>query len=111
MDILHLKNAPKMECCKKAGLLPHVLFDANLEGIGGVNVTWVDVEPGKSQTPHEHTYDQIYILIAGSGLLTVENETAAVGKGERIHIPNGKMHGIKNEAKELLSYISVSAKE
>jgi mannose-6-phosphate isomerase-like protein (cupin superfamily) len=100
-----------MECCKKAGLISHVLFNSNLEGIGGVNVAWVDVQPGKSQIPHKHSNDQIYIIIEGTGILSVEPETAVVVKGQRIFIPGGKMHGIKNESKEILSYISLSAKE
>jgi quercetin dioxygenase-like cupin family protein len=99
-----------MECCKKTGIISHVLFNSNLEGAGGVNIAWVDVEPGKSQIPHKHSYDQIYI-IEGTGMLSIDQETAVVGKGERILIPSGKIHGIKNETEKMLAYISLSAKQ
>jgi hypothetical protein len=43
MNILNKNSAPKMECCKKAGILSHILFNEELYGIGNVNITWVDI--------------------------------------------------------------------
>jgi quercetin dioxygenase-like cupin family protein len=44
-------------------------------------------------------------------MLSIDQETAVVGKGERILIPSGKIHGIKNETEKMLAYISLSAKQ
>ena len=111
MDILNIQNASKMECCKKAGLISHILLNANIVGIGDINLTWVDIETGKSQPPHSHDNGQVYVIIKGGGIMTIENETMDVPAGTRIIIPKGKTHGIKNESIEVLSYLTISAKE
>lgn len=111
MDILNIKNALKMECCNKAGLISYILLNTKLEGIGDVNLTWVDIEPGRYQPSHSHVNDQAYIVINGTGIITIENETMDLPTGTRVIIPKGKSHGIKNESIEMLTYLTISAKE
>jgi mannose-6-phosphate isomerase-like protein (cupin superfamily) len=111
MDTLNINNASKMECCSKAGLISHILLNTTLDGIGNVNCTWVDIEPGRFQPPHAHGYDQVYIVINGTGIITIENETSDLPVGTRVTIPKGKTHTIKNDTVERLSYLAISAKE
>jgi quercetin dioxygenase-like cupin family protein len=69
-------------------------------------VTWVDVEPGGRQIPHNHPEVQVYVIVAGLGRMLVGGEQKEVSAGELVHIPSGLMHGIENSGERTLSYVS-----
>ncbi|HSP43562.1 MAG TPA: cupin domain-containing protein [Luteolibacter sp.] len=73
-----------------------------------IAVTWVDVEPGGRQIPHSHPEVQVYIIIAGRGLMGVGDQVKQVSPGELIHVPSGKMHGIENTGEQTLSYVTAA---
>lgn len=71
-------------------------------------VTWVDVEPGGCQIPHNHPEVQVYVIVAGSGRMLVDGEHNDVRAGELVHVPSGAMHGIENTGGTMLSYVSAA---
>jgi mannose-6-phosphate isomerase-like protein (cupin superfamily) len=71
-------------------------------------VTWVDVEPGGRQIPHNHPEVQIYVIVAGRGRMLVGGEQKEVSAGELVHVPSGLMHGIENIGERTLSYVSAA---
>jgi quercetin dioxygenase-like cupin family protein len=71
-------------------------------------VTWVDVAPGGKQPPHNHPETQVYIIIAGQGIMRVGEETKAVGAGELVHVPSNEFHGIENTGDTVLSYVTAA---
>ena len=45
--------------------------------------------------PHHHdTYDQVYIVDSGRGIMQIGDERQEVGPGWIIHIPRGKRHAL-----------------
>jgi len=71
-------------------------------------VTWVDVEVGGRQIPHNHPEVQVYIIVAGRGRMQVGDEQKEVSAGELIYVSSGWMHGIENIDEGILSYVSAA---
>jgi len=46
---------------------------------------------------HRHTHAEIYYVIQGRGVVTIDGEEFKVGKGSVVFIPGDAEHGIRNE--------------
>lgn len=87
-------------------LQPHESTDDEAET--DLTVTLVEVEPGAKQTVHSHEPEQVYVIIAGEGVMQVGTEERRVESGESVHIPPNTQHGIENTGDEILEYISAA---
>lgn len=68
------------------------------------------LQTGQQQTIHDHPeQDKFYLVISGSGLFTVGDESRTCGEGELILAPAGIPHGVINEGEELLTFLTVIA--
>lgn len=68
------------------------------------------VAAGASTTPHYHVEtEEIYYILAGQGLMRVEDDTQAVGPGDAIAIPPGALHEITNTGEEVLKFLCCCA--
>lgn len=91
------------------GLVSRWLLDSRLLGEKSpLAITWVTVEPGARQYIHNHPEAQVYVIIAGAGLMTVGDETQPVAVGDCIYIPSDAPHGIENTGNEELAYVSAA---
>ncbi|MBN2304059.1 MAG: cupin domain-containing protein [Anaerolineae bacterium] len=90
------------------GLTSHFLLDKNAVADTPLAVTWVDVPPGSHQNIHHHPETQVYVIVAGSGLMHVGGEEREVQAGDLAYIPSGADHGITNTGDTLLSYVSAA---
>lgn len=98
-------EAPRRE---RDGLVSHVLLqDGDVED-GDLTVTWVDVAPGSRQRLHDHDSEQVYVLVAGRGLMRVGAEEREVAAGDLVRVPSGAAHGIRNVSGEVLTYVSAA---
>jgi mannose-6-phosphate isomerase-like protein (cupin superfamily) len=65
---------------------------------------------GASTTPHYHPRtEEIYYILAGSGLMRIGDETRAVGPGDAIAIPPGSVHQITNAGPDELKFLCCCA--
>ncbi len=55
---------------------------------------WGYMEPGKAMEAHRHPTQEIYVVISGRGVVTVDQEQAEVGPGDVIDIPPDADHTI-----------------
>lgn len=92
----------------RSGLVSYFLLEKGDVPEDVLGITWVDVEPGARQRPHNHFQPQVYILTAGAGFMRVGDEEQTVSAGDLIYIPPNAMHGITNTGSEMLSYISAA---
>lgn len=68
--------------------------------------------PTTSQTQghlklHRHSHAEIYHVISGRGIVTIDGEEHEVGKGSVVFIPGNAEHGIRNVEEGELSWLYV----
>jgi mannose-6-phosphate isomerase-like protein (cupin superfamily) len=91
-------------------LRSHFLLDAGDLGSRNLAVTWVDVAPGAKQKSHSHEdSEQVYVIVRGSGRMTVAGDQEQVGPGDLVFIPPATDHSIVNDGSEPLVYVSAMA--
>lgn len=78
-----------------------------------VGVTMARCEPGWTGEEHDHTddgHEEVYILIAGSATVHVDDEDVPMAEGDAIWIPPDATRQIRNDDVES-SFVLVSAPE
>ncbi|MEO0452840.1 MAG: cupin domain-containing protein [Verrucomicrobiota bacterium] len=64
------------------------------------------VSPGQSTQPHYHPKsEEIYYILQGKGIMTIESEQREVLPGDAIAILPGKKHRIENHGTVLLVFL------
>ena len=107
MLVRRLADAPVEEWHK---LRTHVLMDAGEMGSRNMSVTWIDVPSGMDQRLHSHEEsEQVYVVVRGSGRMTVAGDTQEVGEGDLILVPPATDHSIANDAGGDLCCVSVQS--
>ncbi len=54
------------------------------------------VRPGEATTPHSHDEFETFLVLAGSGHMTIEDETALLQEGDVVLIEKKKTHHFAN---------------
>jgi quercetin dioxygenase-like cupin family protein len=103
-----IRNKTQVDKRERNGLTSRFLLGRGDTEENSLALTWVTVQPGSRQILHNHPEVQVYVLIAGQGMVQVGEERQAVKAGDLIYIPSNEMHGIENTSDEMLSYISAA---
>ncbi|WP_226481763.1 cupin domain-containing protein [Natrinema amylolyticum] len=90
------------------GLVSHILHSQRDVSETDLTITWVDVEPGARQVRHEHDPEQVYVVVAGEGVMSVGEDERAVEAGDLVHIPANTEHGLENTGDTTLEYVSAA---
>lgn len=107
MLVRHLAEAPVEEWHR---LQSHVLMDAGELGSRNMSVIWLEVPGGAEQTLRSHEEaEQVYIMVRGSGTMSVAGDTQQVGEGDLILVPPATEHSIANGGEEAIACISVQS--
>lgn len=80
--------------------------------LGSAAINWVDlvrIPPGSSIGCHTHGHEdeEVYIVIDGKGILTMEEWQVEVGAGDVAHNPPGGRHGLYNHGERELRLVVV----
>ncbi len=57
---------------------------------------------GGSLRPHRHEQPEIYFIVDGTGLLTIDGTETIVSSGSAAFIPSNALHGLRNESGSVL---------
>jgi mannose-6-phosphate isomerase-like protein (cupin superfamily) len=88
----------------------HVLMDAGELGSRNLSVTWVSVPAGASQTLHSSgEAEQAYVVVRGSGAMSVAGDIQVVGEGDLILVPPATEHSISNDGEAELACVSIQS--
>lgn len=94
----------------RSGQVSHLLLSPGQFGSTRMAITIVEGEPGSEQPMHRHPEaEQIYVVVAGHGVMRVDDEEQEVGPGTLVFIPPGAEHAIRNVGRERLSYVSATS--
>jgi mannose-6-phosphate isomerase-like protein (cupin superfamily) len=103
----HLDDSPRHH---RGGQVSYLLLTAGDAGSQELSVTWVEGEPGSEQERHAHSRaEQVYVIVAGRGLMRVAGEEEAVGPGTLVFVPKGALHSMRNLGTEKLVYVSATS--
>ena len=110
MRRVRLRRLSEASVEERGRLRSHFLLDAGDLGSRNLTVTWVDVPPGGEQRAHSHPdSEQVYVIVRGSGRMSVAGDTEKVSEGDLVFIPPAADHGIVNDGYEPLVYISAAS--
>jgi mannose-6-phosphate isomerase-like protein (cupin superfamily) len=95
---------------QRGRLRSHFLLDAGDLGSRNLSVTWVDVPPGGEQRAHSHEdAEQVYVIVRGTGRMTVAGDQESVGEGDLVFIPPATDHAIVNDGDGPLVFVSAAS--
>ena len=91
-------------------LRAYVLMDAGELGSRNLSVTWVTVPAGAKQTLHSSgEAEQAYVVVRGSGTMSVAGDIQVVGEGDLILVPPATEHSIGNDGDVELACVSIQS--
>ncbi len=103
---MHLLTRNKFPRYERDGISSYLLVSGLTYSSQKLSVTLVEMEPGGFQHLHTHEPEQVYSILEGSGLMTVEGEQHLVGAGDSIFIPSWAKHGLQNTGGKMLKSLS-----
>jgi mannose-6-phosphate isomerase-like protein (cupin superfamily) len=65
------------------------------------------VEPGGGTEPHSHDEHELFVILSGSGVMTIEDEQRPVGAGQAVLIPRNSHHDLASTSSERLVFLNV----
>ncbi len=91
-------------------LRAHVLMDAGELGSRNLSVTWVTLPAGASQTLRsQEESEQAYVVVRGSGSMSVAGDTQQVAEGDMILVPPATEHSLQNDGDAELACVSIQS--
>ena len=106
MDILTKTDAPRY---KRDNITSHLLVSKLTCNSENLAITLVEMEPGGIQHVHSHEPEQMYYILEGSGVMTVDDEQRQVQAGDCIYYPPFAKHGLENTGGTVLRYLSAAS--
>ncbi|WP_158885958.1 cupin domain-containing protein [Amycolatopsis anabasis] len=74
-------------------IYPHAGEDAADWGVGRCVV-----EPSRQTEPHSHVEHEMFVIVEGAGVITIDDEEQEVGRGQAVLIPAGARHTFANRS-------------
>lgn len=91
-------------------LRAHVLMDAGELGSRNLSVTWLTLPAGASQTLRsQEEAEQAYVVVRGSGSMSVAGDTQPVAEGDMILVPPATEHSLSNDGEEEFACVSIQS--
>jgi len=107
MLVRRLSEAPAEEWHR---LRYHAVMDAGQLGARNMSVTWLEIPAGAEQTLRsDEGGEQVYVVVRGSGTMSVAGDTQDVGEGDLILVPPATDHAIANNAEDAFVCVSVQS--
>jgi mannose-6-phosphate isomerase-like protein (cupin superfamily) len=106
MNIAKKNSAPRY---KRDNIVSYLLVSALTGSSKNMAITLVEMEPGGIQQVHAHEPEQMYYILEGSGIMTVDDEQRPVQAGDCIFFPSLARHGLENTGGTVLRYLSAGS--
>lgn len=73
--------------------------------------TFCRIIEGGSSKKHSHFEAELFFIVSGQGLMSINNEVSVVGSGDLIQIPPFSMHELKNTGASDVVFLSVYSED
>jgi mannose-6-phosphate isomerase-like protein (cupin superfamily) len=85
-------------------------MDAGELGSRNLSVTWLAVPGGTRQNLRsDEEAEQAYVVVRGSGTMSVAGDTQQVGEGDLILVPPATEHSVSNDGEAELACVSIQS--
>ncbi len=106
MLIINRKDAKILHTPHGSEIRP--LLDRTTAPITQCSLAKETLSSGKAVTPHYHeVLEEIYYILSGSGVMTIGEESQAVGLGDAVYIPKNNVHSLTNTGAEDMKILLV----
>ena len=86
------------------------LLDLSVAPVENQSLAEAELAPGAATTRHFHrASEELYYLVAGTGLMEIDGDAREVGPGDAILIPPGAWHQIRATGEEALRFLCCCA--
>ena len=106
MKIMRKNTSPRYQ---RDDIISYLLVSEKTCGAENLAITIVEMEPGGFQHLHSHEPEQMYFILEGQGVMSVDGEERPVKTGDGIFFPSLAEHGLKNTGKGVLRYLSAAS--
>ncbi|HUS83020.1 MAG TPA: cupin domain-containing protein [Dehalococcoidia bacterium] len=107
---MHTRRLPDSPRHHRGGQVSYLLLTEGQADSHNLAITWVEGEPESEQGRHaHHDAEQVYVIVAGKGLMHVADEEKEVGPATLVFVPKGALHSIRNVGAEKLVYVSATS--
>jgi mannose-6-phosphate isomerase-like protein (cupin superfamily) len=78
----------------------------------GMSLAQAVLRPGETSTPHRISGSvEMYYILAGEGVMTIDEEQSRVREGQLVYIPPGSVQSIKNSGFKDLVFLAIVSPE
>jgi mannose-6-phosphate isomerase-like protein (cupin superfamily) len=85
-------------------------MDAGELGARNLSVTWLALPAGAEQQLRSHEEaEQAYVVVRGSGTMSVAGDTQAVSEGDLILVPPATEHSVRNDGDDDFACLSIQS--
>lgn len=88
-------------------ILKEVLKKANDKVSINYSLAHAIVKPGHSSYNHKLKSSEVYYILKGKGIVTIDKESKEVGEGKVVYIPPNAVQSMKNTGKEDLVFLCI----
>jgi mannose-6-phosphate isomerase-like protein (cupin superfamily) len=106
LDVLRVNSSPRY---KRNDITSYLLVSEDTCNAKNLSITIVEMEPGGIQHVHAHESEQMYYIMEGSGLMTLDDEQQRVETGDCIFFSSFSRHGLENIGGTILRYLSAAS--
>ncbi len=106
MHLLRKNTSPRYQ---RDAITSYLLVSEKTSGAEKLAITIVEMEPGGFQYLHAHEPEQMYYILEGRGLMSVDGEEQMVQTGDCIFFSSFAEHGLKNTGEGVLRYLSAAS--
>jgi quercetin dioxygenase-like cupin family protein len=83
------------------------LFSADKTATDALTTGLAELQPGDWLGLHRHSPAEIYYVLEGEGILSLDGSEHRVGPGSAVFIPGDAEHGIRNSGETVLRFVYV----
>lgn len=87
------------------------LFSRGLTDTDSMTAGIALVHPGDALNPHQHTPAEIYFILQGEGIMTLDATEHTVRAGDAVFIPGDLRHGIANRSNADVVFLYAFARD
>jgi mannose-6-phosphate isomerase-like protein (cupin superfamily) len=106
MNVMKKTSVPRY---KRDNITSYLLVSEITGGSKNLTITLVEMEPGGVQHLHSHMPEQMYYILEGKGLMTIDSEQQVIEAGDCVFFSSFSEHSLKNIENSILRYLSAAS--